>query len=359
MYFLYILFAILIFGVLIMVHELGHFLTAKLFRVRVNEFSFFMGPAIWKKQKGETLYALRCIPLGGYCAMEGEDESSSDPRALSNAKWWKKIIILAAGATMNFIIGFLMVLLMVGLSAGFSVLGEPVLGSVEPGSSLEGYFQAGDRIYEIDGERVYTENDVTMLLSLNLSGQGDIHDVTVIRDGEKVFFDDLNMEPRELPMEDGTTSLRYGMNLVARERTLGSALRYAWNASVNYARTVRLSLQMLFRGDLGLRDMSSPVGIVKTIADVGTSSATVAAGIWNVVSLGAFVAINLGVMNLLPIPALDGGRIVGVLLTAAIEGVTRKKLDPRIEGYIHAGGMVVLLILMALILLKDVFQIFI
>ena len=358
MYFLYILFAILIFGILIMVHELGHFLTAKLFKVKVNEFSIFMGPAIWKRQRGETLYSLRCIPLGGYCAMEGEDENSEDPRAFGNATWWKRIIILAAGATMNFLTGFLVLVILVGFSAGFQVISQPVVDRVEAGSSLEGYLQPGDRLYRIDGERVYIANDFTTLLSLDLARDGNFHDVVVIRDGKQVTFPRLNVEARQLPSGDGM-SLRYGINLVTEPRSLGNVLSYSAKSAVNYARTVRLSLQMIFRGELGLKEVTGPVGIVKTIADVGTQSRSVSVGIWNVLSLGAFIAINLGIMNLLPIPALDGGRIVGVLLTSGIEGVTKKKLNPKIEGYIHAGGMVLLLALMVLILFKDVIQIFV
>ena len=358
LYFLYILFAILIFGILIMVHELGHFLTAKLFKVKVNEFSIFMGPAIWKRQRGETLYSLRCIPLGGYCAMEGEDENSEDPRAFGNATWWKRIIILAAGATMNFLTGFLVLVILVGFSAGFQVISQPVVDSVEAGSSLEGYLQPGDRLYRIDGERVYIANDFTTLLSLDLARDGNFHDVVVIRDGKQVTFPRLNVEARQLPSGDGM-SLRYGINLVTEPRSLGNVLSYSAKSAVNYARTVRLSLQMIFRGELGLKEVTGPVGIVKTIADVGTQSRSVSVGIWNVLSLGAFIAINLGIMNLLPIPALDGGRIVGVLLTSGIEGVTKKKLNPKIEGYIHAGGMVLLLALMVLILFKDVIQIFV
>ena len=357
MYFLYILFAILIFGILIMVHELGHFLTAKLFKVKVNEFSIFMGPAIWKRQRGETLYSLRCIPLGGYCAMEGEDENSEDPRAFGNATWWKRIIILAAGAAMNFLTGFLVLVVMVGFSSGFQAISQPVVASIESGSSLEGYLQPGDRLYRIDGERVYIANVFTTLLSLDLARDGNLHDVVVVRDGKQVTLPKLNVEARQLPSGEGT-SLRYGLNLVTEPRNFGNVLSFSVKSAVNYARTVRLSLQMIFRGQVGLKEVSGPVGIVKTIADVGSQSKSVSVGIWNVLSLGAFIAINLGVMNLLPIPALDGGRIVGVLLTSGIEGVTKKKLNPKIEGYIHAGGMVLLLALMALILFKDVIQIF-
>ena len=358
MYFLYILFAILIFGILIMVHELGHFLTAKLFKVKVNEFSIFMGPAIWKRQRGETLYSLRCIPLGGYCAMEGEDENSEDPRAFGNAKWWQRIIILFAGAGMNFLVGFLILVMLVGFSTGFSSISQPVVESIQSGSSLEGYLQPGDRLYEIDGERVYVANDFTTLLSLDLAHNGDLHEVVVIRDGKKVTFPELQVEARQLPSPTGV-SLRYGLNLVAEPRSLGNVLSFSAQSAVNYARTVRLSLHMIFRGQVGLKEVSGPVGIVKHIADVGTQAESVSIGLWNVLSLGAFIAINLGIMNLLPIPALDGGRIVGVLLTSSIEGVTKKKLNPKIEGYIHAGGMVVLLVLMAVILFKDVIQIII
>lgn len=178
----------------------------------------------------------------------------------------------------------------------------------------------------------------------------------MIRDGKQVTFPRLNVEARQLPSGDGM-SLRYGINLVTEPRSLGNVLSYSAKSAVNYARTVRLSLQMIFRGEVGLKEVTGPVGIVKTIADVGTQSRSVSVGIWNVLSLGAFIAINLGIMNLLPIPALDGGRIVGVLLTSGIEGVTKKKLNPKIEGYIHAGGMVLLLALMVLILFKDVIQI--
>lgn len=357
MYFLYILFAILIFGFLIGIHEFGHFITAKLFKIKVNEFAIGMGPALLKKQKGETLYALRVLPIGGYCAMEGEDGESDDPRAFANASWWKKLIVLVAGAGMNFLTGFVMFLIMVGCTSFYQYWGTTTLENVEPGSAMEGQMLPGDRIYQIDGERIYTASDITMLLSLNLSEKKDIHDVVVVRNGEKVLLDDLNMEPRELPDGSGGKSLRYGMNFTVEKRSLPGTFRFTWDLCRNNARTVVLSLKMLIRGDVGMKDMAGPVGIVKTMADVGTSSGSSSAGFWNVISLGAFIAINLGLMNLLPIPALDGGRVVGVLLTGCIEGITQKKLNPKIEGYIHAGGMVVLLGLMALILFKDVWQI--
>ena len=350
-----IVFAIIIFSFLIFIHELGHFLAAKASGVQVNEFAMFMGPAIVKWQRGETLYSIRCIPLGGYCAMEGEDEDSNDPRAFGNAKWWQKIIVLAAGATMNFLAGFLLILLLMGIPQFNATFGTPMLSEVTAGSSIEGILQPGDVIREIDGERIYSGSDITSILSLNLSGQQYIHDVTLIRDGEEIFFDDLDMTPRELPDANGEIRLRYGFSLLGEKRTLLTTIKYGWLETVNATRNVRLSLQMLLQGDVGLKDMGGPVYIIKTIADVGTQETNNSAdNFWNVVYLGGFIAVNLGFMNLLPIPALDGGRIVGVLLTSAIEGITRKKLNPKIEGYIHAVGMVLLLLLMAFIFLKDI-----
>lgn len=351
MYFLYILLAILIFGILVATHELGHFTAAKLFRVRVNEFSIGMGPAIWKKQGKETLYALRCIPFGGYCAMEGEEEQSEDPRAFSNAMWLKRLVILVAGAFMNFLVGFLVLACIYGLPARYAQLPVPVVSSLETGCSLsEGGVQAGDRIYSIDGERVYTTDDIVNLPSML---GGNRFDLVVIRRGEKVTLPDVPYEARTFSTESGQVQ-RYGINLTLQDRNLGTLLSYSANSGLGMVRVVRLSLQMLLTGRASVADMAGPVGIVKVMADAGTQSATTALGIWTVLYLAALIAINLGVMNLLPIPALDGGRVVGLLLTTLVEAVLRRKVNPKIENYIHAGGMILLLALMAVILLKDV-----
>lgn len=359
MYFLYIVLAILIFSFLIAIHEFGHFVAAKAFGVKVNEFSICMGPAIWKKQKGETLYAIRCIPIGGYCAMEGEDEASDDPRSFPQAKWWKKLIILAAGAGMNFLTGLVILVLLFGMGSRYSHIPQPVISDFYEGNTIEGEhgLQVGDRIYEIDGERIYTAGNISVILQLGLSDDAGTHDLVVIRDGKKVTLPNFAMEKQAFETENGTQML-YGMALQYEPRNIGNTLAFSWNSARDFVRTVRLSLQMLFRGDAGVQDLSGPVGIVKTIADVGTQAESVSAGMDNVAYLGAFIAVNLAVMNLLPIPALDGGRIVGVLLTTAVESVTRKKLNPKIEGYIHAGGMVVLMAFMIFIVFKDVIQIF-
>ena len=192
---MYIVFAILIFSFLILIHELGHFATAKAFGIQVNEFSLFMGPAIFKKQKGETLYSIRCIPFGGFCAMEGEDGDSDNPRAFSRAAWWKRFIVLCAGAFMNFVAGLLIMLIVCG-ARGDQVV-TPTIASFAPDCPLQSEtgLQVGDRLYKIDGERVYTYNDVSLLLSLNNTQTDDlsqnnaqVHDLTVIRAGKRWNF---------------------------------------------------------------------------------------------------------------------------------------------------------------------------
>ncbi len=346
-----IIFAILLFSLLIFVHELGHFLAAKASGVQVNEFSMFMGPAIYKKQKGETLYAIRCIPIGGYCAMEGEDEDTDNPRSFQKAAWWKRLIILVAGSAMNFLAGLVLFAVVYFPAQQFVT---PIIAQIEEGCALAGEYgiQVGDRILELDGEKIYVQGDFSMLLSLN---GGDVHDLVLERDGEKIVLNDFTMEKREFDNGDGTTSLRYGFSFTVEEATFASRVSYVWNMALDTVRMVRLSLQMLFTGQAGLSDMSGPVGIVSQMSEVAEASETTAIAIQNLLYLGGFIAINLAVMNLLPIPALDGGRAVCLLLTVAVEAVTHKKINPKYEGYLHGAGMVLLLALMAVVMFKDIF----
>ena len=349
-----IIFAILLFSVLIFVHELGHFLAAKASGVQVNEFSMFMGPAIWKKQKGETLYSIRCIPIGGYCAMEGENDDTDNPRSFQKAAWWKRLIILVAGAFMNFVIG---VMLMVIVFLPMQQFAVPVITEFEQGCTLngEGGLQIGDKILEIDGEKIYVQSDFSMILALN---GGTVHDLVVERNGEKVYLNDFEMLTHSFPNEDGTTSERYGFSFDIQDATFGDRISYAWKTTIDTVRMTRLSVQMLLTGKVGLSDMAGPVGIVSQMSDVAESSPTWVDALLNMLYFGAYIAINLAIMNLLPIPALDGGRVVALLLTTLIEAITRKKIDPKYEGYIHAAGMLLLLGLMALIMFKDIFTIF-
>ena len=349
-----IIFAILLFSFLIFIHEFGHFAAAKLSGVQVNEFALFMGPAIFKKQVGETLYTVRSIPIGGYCAMEGEDEDTDNPRSFQKAAVWKRLIILVAGAAMNFVAGLLLLGIVYAPAQQFAV---PVIDFFEEGCVLESEqgLQVGDRFLEVDGEKVYLSSDFTLLLSLN---PGEVHDIVVERNGQKVVLDDFHLVKAEFPDGNGGTSLRYGFSFSLEEATFAGKLDYTWKTALNTVRTVRLSLEMLLTGKAGLSDVGGPVMIVDQMAEVAASSPTALDALLNMLYFGGFIAINLAVMNLLPIPALDGGRVVGLLITAGIEAVTRKKLNPKYEGYVHAAGMILLLGLMAVIMFKDIFVIF-
>lgn len=346
-----VVFAILLFSFLIFIHELGHFVAAKLSGVQVNEFAMFMGPAIWKKQKGETLYSIRCIPIGGYCAMEGEDGDSENPRAFGRAVWWKRLIILVAGAAMNFLAGLALLGIFYAPDEQFVL---PVVSQVEEGSALAGEygFQEGDRILELDGERIYIYSDFSLLLDLS---NRETHDLVLRRGEEKVVLEDFPMEKREFPNDDGTTSLRYGFSFSLADATFPETVRYVWNSAIDIVRLVRLSLQMLLTGQAGFNDVGGPVMIVQQMSEVADAAPSVYYALLNLTYFGAFIAINLAVMNLLPFPALDGGRVVGLLLTTAVEAVTHKKINPKFEAYLHAGGMIILLLFMAVVMFKDVF----
>lgn len=349
-----VIFAILLFSFLIFIHEFGHFISAKLSGVQVNEFSMFMGPAIFKKQVGETLYSLRCIPIGGYCAMEGEDEDTDNPRSFQKAAWWKRLIILFAGAAMNFIAGVL-IIFVIFMPMKKTVV--PVIDYFESYCTINGEngLREGDKILKIDGERIYSRSDIDLILNIN---RGDIHDVLVLRDGEKVFLDDFMLERHKTTDEKGKEVYRLGIKFAVKELSFLDRVKNSWNECLNTARTVRLSLQMLLTGKAGIRDMSGPVGIVHIMSDTASASETFSEALRNMLYFGGLLGINLAIMNLLPIPALDGGRIVCLLLTLGFEKITRKKIDPKYEGYLHAVGMVLLLALMAVIMFKDIFVIF-
>ena len=341
--------ALLVFGVLIAVHELGHFLAAKTCGVRVNEFAIGMGPTLWKKQKGETLYSLRAFPVGGFCAMEGEEESD-DPAALSNQGFWQKLIIFAAGAAMNFLAGLVIIFCLYAPAQGFY---QPVISGFAEGCPLEsaGGLQTGDRIVAIDGERVYVYSDINLLFSLNKTG---VFDLTVERDGQKVQLKDFAMERQTYTDQSGNEYSGYGIYFGAKAATFGDKLAYTWNNAVDFVRMVRLSLQMLLSGQAGLRDLSGPVGIVSTMVQVGEQAETTRAAVENIAYIAALIAVNLAVMNLLPLPALDGGRIFFLFVNAVAMLLFKKQIPAKYENYIHFAGLILLLALMVVLVFSDV-----
>ena len=350
-----IVFAILLFSVLIFVHELGHFLAAKASDVQVNEFSMFMGPAIWKKKKGDTLYSIRCIPIGGYCAMEGEDQETDNPRSFQKAAWWKRLGILVAGSAMNLVVGILLFAIFFG--SVYTAFPDTQVEGFTDCSTLQGEnaLQPGDKILKIDGERLFTTDDFTTLLYIYADRES--HDLLVERNGQKVELSNVPILPHEHTEGDRTYS-HYGITFKTVDANVFTGFAYTLKQTVGTVNTVRLSLQMLITGKVGLSDMSGPVGIVQQMSVVADAAGNWVDALLNLLYFGGYIAINLAVMNMLPIPALDGGRVVALLLTTSIEAITKKKLNPKYEGYIHAAGMVLLLALMAVIFFKDIFVIF-
>ena len=341
---MYIILAIIFFGILIAIHEFGHFSAAKLLGVKVNEFAIGMGPAIFKKQKGETLYSLRCLPIGGYCAMEGEDEDTGDPRSFTTQPGWKRFIILVAGSFMNFLLGFLIVLIIYSGVAGFY---SPVISGFVDGCPYEGTLQTGDELYSIDGHRIYFASNVTTILSRG----GETHDVVVIRDGEKLEFEDMELTPQ---VYEGYSSPMYGFSFAVEEANLWSTLKYSWYNTIDFVRTVWFALSDLVAGTMGVDELAGPVGIVDLINDVGQSAESTKMALADIAYLGALVAVNIAVMNLLPLPALDGGRVFLLLLNGLVHLVSRRRIPARYEGYVHAAGMVLLLGLSAYVMYNDI-----
>ena len=347
---MYIIIAILIFAILIVTHELGHFVAAKLFHVRVSEFAVGMGPVLLKKQKGETLYALRAFPIGGFCAME-EDDESDDPHAFTNQTWWKRFIILAAGALMNFLTGFIILMFIVPNSGSYAT--PTMTGFYEgcPYESAQG-LQTGDTFYKIDGQRVFVSSDISILLSRS---ESETRDFVVIRNGEKVEINDFMFVKRDYT-DNGEKVTMYGIKYGVKETGVLANLKYTWNGSMDFVRLVWMGLSDLVSGAVGLKELSGPVGIVSLINDVGVKSASTAAAMSTIAYLAAFIAVNLAVMNLLPIPALDGGRLLFLIITAVFEWITRKKLNPKYEGYVHATGFALLILLMVVVMFNDVYK---
>ena len=347
---MYILLAILAFGLLIAVHELGHFISAKLLGVRVIEFAIGMGPKLIKKQGKETLYTLRALPIGGFCAMDGQDEVLDDPRAFTSQKRWRRIVILLSGSLANFIVAFIIIAALTAGAAGF--VGTTITGFADafPNQGEDG-LMVGDTIISVNGERLYYAQDFTMFMQLARSGEVDL---VVSRDGQRISLNRFPLERREFLNDDGQAVMRFGIDFNVIEGSFIEQMRYSVYQSMNFVRMIRVSIAQIIGGYAGIADISGVVGIVDAMNDIGQQSPSFGAALGNIAFFTAFIGINLAVMNLLPIPALDGGRIFFIFISFIIEKVVRKKLDPKYEGYIHTGAMILLFGFMILIFVNDI-----
>ena len=333
------------FGFLIFIHEFGHYITARIFGVTIKEFSIGMGPKLlwYDSKKTGIKYSLSAFPIGGYVAMEGEDEESHDPNSFDKKPAWQRFIVTVAGAFINIAFGFLaMILLTALIKIGGTTVAEFV--SVEQTgyeiSSEDSGLRIGDKIIAVDGKRVKIYDE----LSYEIMRRGfEPVDLTVLRDGEELVLEDVVFPTME---EQGQTFGVFDFRIYATEKTLGSVLSYSVRKSVLIVRMCWESLYDLFTGRYTFAAVSGPVGISSAIGSAAK------AGFTSLLYIVVLISINLGVMNLLPIPALDGGRLLAIL----VEMISGKRLPAKVEGMINGIGLILLLMLSAIVLVKDVFQ---
>ena len=339
-----VIISLLVFGFLIFIHEFGHYITARIFGVAINEFSIGMGPKLFSRvsQKTGIRDSIAMLPIGGFVAMEGEDGESSNPNSFDKKPAWQRFIITAAGAFVNILFGFIaMIVLTSIIKIGGTTIGEFV-DTEQSGfeSSTDEYFELGDKIVAVDGKRVKIYDE----LSYEVMRRGNKPiDVTVIRNGEEITIPDVVFPT--LTEQEQTFGM-IDFRIYATEKTFGSVMTYSFRKSFLIVRMCWESIFDLISGRYSLAAVSGPVGISGAIGDAA------GAGFSSLLYIVTLISINLGVMNLLPIPALDGGRLICV----TFELITRKRLPRKLEATINAVGLILLLALSAVIMIKDVFQ---
>lgn len=407
-----ILIGILFFGLIIAIHEFGHFITAKMFKVKVNEFAIGMGPTILKKQGKETKYALRLFPIGGFVSMEGEGEESDDERAYCNQKTWKKMIIISAGAVMNLLLGFVLCVVLVSSEDAITT---KKISTFYEGAMSNSALQVDDEILEIDGRHVFSSYDITFLMQRNATGK---FDFTVNRGGEKTELEDVpflkmtsgnfNYKDRVISnvsaklksagLKDGdlVTSVNgqkvttddelisliradedfiysltveregeslsfdevefmsvtiFDFTVYPEDKNFASVTKEAFGYSLSLGRMVYLSLFDLVRGQYGINDLSGPIGTMSIITEIAEESVATT-DYSTLFMLFAMITINIGLFNLLPVPALDGGHLFFMF----VELIIRRKIPQKYVSWVSAAGLVLLLIFMALISANDLWK---
>lgn len=336
-----IIISVLVFGVVIMIHELGHFIVAKLSGIKVNEFSIGMGPKLFGKTKGDTLYSIRAFPIGGYVAMEGEDEESCREGAFNRAPVANRIAVVSAGAVMNMVLGFLVLLYLT--STQTAITSRTVSSFYEGAMTQQTGLMVDDEIIAINGRKCYIANDIIYEFARTQNGTADF---TVIRDGKRVELENVTFETYE--NEDGNKQMVIDFTVYPIAMTFTNIVKEAANWTISIARMIFLSLVDLITGNVAINQMSGPVGIVSVVSDA------VSYGLESVLSILAMITINLGVFNLIPFPALDGGRLVFLI----IEFIRGKAVPQKYEILVNSIGMAVLLGFMAFVTFSDITRLF-
>ncbi len=336
-----------IFGLVIFIHELGHFLSAKACGVKVNEFALGMGPKLISFGKKETKYSLRLLPIGGYVQMEGEDFDSNDERAFFRKPVWKRIIIVAAGAFMNLVLGFLVVCIMTSVYT--TAISSTTVAQFNEGASTQASGLAvGDKILKINDRTVNIARDITLELQYD---EDLVVDMVVLRNGEKVTLQGVKFDYTDA--QDEITGESYknfviDFKVLGIKKTFFSVIRQSFYESVAIAKTIWTSLGDLITNPQ-LNKISGVVGVGQVIGQAA------GLGFEYLLNILAFITINLGIFNLLPIPALDGGR----LLFLVIEAIIRRPIPKKFEGVVHTVGFAILILLMLVVTFKDIFMLFV
>lgn len=332
--------AVLVFLLLIIIHEFGHFIAAKLCNVKVNEFAVGFGPKLFSKQGKETLYRFNLIPFGGYCAMEGEDENSDNPRAFCNQKAYKRLIITAMGAVFNLILG----LALVGsLLSTYTLLPTNIVAKFDDNAmSSQTGLMVNDEILEIDGRHIYSYIDRAYAFTGVDDGKIDI---LVKRNGENVMLNDVTFVTEK---ENEISYITQDFYVYGEEKGFLNFVSATIKTTFSYCRVIWFSLVDLISGKYGISAISGPVGVTTTISNAAKGN------LMNLLPIMALITVNLGIFNLLPVPALDGGRILFII----VEMIIRKPIPQKYESAIHAVGLILLLLLMAVITFKDIWTLF-
>lgn len=328
--------SIIIFLLVILIHEFGHFIVAKMNGVSVLEFSIGMGPKLFQRESNGTLYSLRVLPVGGYCQLEGEDEENDSPNSLNNQSPLVRLKVILAGAIMNFILAFILLILLMSVSR----VSTEVSGVIKDSPAYSSGIQTGDQIVSINGENV---SDGEELLKRIKESQGELN-IGVIRDSQSK---NIKVTPR-LENNIRKIGVNFQEEYNIKNFSIVKGFKKGLITFLNLTGMLYKFLGMLITGQLGLGGVSGPVGVVK---EIGNAAKT---GVANLIFLLAYININLGVFNLLPIPALDGGRAIFIL----IEMIFGKKISQEKEGYIHMVGLILLLALIAIVTIKDVIKLF-
>lgn len=340
---------IVILGVIIFVHEFGHFIWAKITGVYVYEFALGMGPKIWGFKKGETEYNLRAIPIGGFCQLAGEDlEDDEDKdipknRRLQEKKAWQRFLIMVFGPMNNFILAVVL-LFFIALVWGGTTM-SPTITEVEEDSAVaEVGMEAGDVILKINGHKVQTSDDISLYLAL--ADPKEEAEIEVLKKTEDKFT--YYVKPKKI-QEDGEETYRYGIG-IQQEKTKGfiSAISYTYHKTNSIFKQMFVTVGALFTGGIHLSQLSGPVGIYSIVGEQKS------AGLASILYLMAFLSINVGFINLLPIPAFDGGHILFIV----IEKIKGSPVKPELENKIHTIFLILLMILMAIITINDILRLF-